>query len=69
MPKEVRERFKLLPGCRVEGTIDAKGRLVLVPALHEPEELLRDRPAWTRIVSVEEMNKAIGGAVRRGHRV
>jgi bifunctional DNA-binding transcriptional regulator/antitoxin component of YhaV-PrlF toxin-antitoxin module len=66
LPKDVRERLKLLPGCKVEGSIDAHGRLVLVPALHEPEDLLRDRPPVTRLVSVEEMNKAIGKAASRG---
>jgi bifunctional DNA-binding transcriptional regulator/antitoxin component of YhaV-PrlF toxin-antitoxin module len=65
LPKDIRERLKLLPGCKVEGSIDAHGRLVLVPALHEPEELLRDRPPVTRTVSVQQMNEAIGEAVRR----
>jgi antitoxin PrlF len=65
LPKDIRERLKLLPGCKVEGSIDAHGRLVLVPALHEPEDLLRDRPPVTRTVSVQQMNEAIGEAVRR----
>ncbi|HEY8088558.1 MAG TPA: hypothetical protein VIF09_11955, partial [Polyangiaceae bacterium] len=64
-PKDIRERLKLLPGCKVEGSIDAQGRLVLVPALHEPEELLRDRPPVRRTVSLQQMNEAIGKAVRR----
>lgn len=66
LPKEIRERLKLLPGCKVEGTIDEQGRLVLVPALHEPEELLVDRPPVKRVVSLAEMDRAIGRAVRRG---
>jgi bifunctional DNA-binding transcriptional regulator/antitoxin component of YhaV-PrlF toxin-antitoxin module len=65
LPKDVRERLKLLPGCKIEGSIDAHGRLVLVPILHEPEELFRDRPPVTRRVSVEQMSEAIGVAVRR----
>jgi bifunctional DNA-binding transcriptional regulator/antitoxin component of YhaV-PrlF toxin-antitoxin module len=69
LPKDVRERLKLVPGCKVEGTIDAQGRLVLVPALHEPEELFGDRPRPTRVVSVEKMDEAIGRTVRRGHGV
>ena len=68
LPKEVREKLKLLPGCKVEGTIDEKGRLILVPALHEPEELFRDRPPVKRIVSVEDMDRAIRRAVGRGRR-
>ncbi len=66
LPKEVRERLKLLPGCKVEGSIDEQGRLVLVPALYEPEDLFRDRPPVTRQVSVEDMDRAIGRAVGRG---
>jgi antitoxin PrlF len=66
LPKEVRERLKLLPGCKVEGSIDAHGRLVLAPALYEPKELFRDRPPVTRIVTIEEMDEAIGKAVGRG---
>ena len=66
LPKDVRERLKLLPGCRVDGSIDEEGRLVLVPALHDPEDLFRDRPPVTKTASVDEMNAAIGRAVRRG---
>ena len=66
LPKDVREQLKLLPGCKVKGSIDEQGRLVLVPALYEPEELFRDRPPVKRTVSVEEMDRAIGRAVRRG---
>jgi bifunctional DNA-binding transcriptional regulator/antitoxin component of YhaV-PrlF toxin-antitoxin module len=66
LPKEVREQLKLLPGCKVLGSIDEHGRLVLVPSLHEPEHLLIDRPAVKRIVSVEEMNQAIARVAGRG---
>jgi AbrB family looped-hinge helix DNA binding protein len=63
LPKDVRQKLKLLPGCTVEGTIDEAGRIILVPALHEPEELFRDRPPLTRTVTVEDMDRAIGRAV------
>ena len=66
LPKEVRERLKLMPGCKVDGTIDEQGRLVLIPSLHEPEELLVDRPAVGRVVSVEEMDRAIARVAGRG---
>jgi len=66
LPKEVRERLKLVPGCKVEGTIDAQGRLILVPALYEPEDLFRERPPVTRKLTVEEMDEAMGRVVRRG---
>jgi AbrB family looped-hinge helix DNA binding protein len=65
LPKEVRERLKLMPGCKVEGTIDEQGRLVLIPSLHEPEALLVDRPPVGRVVSVEEMDRAIGRVAAR----
>ncbi|MCC7536818.1 MAG: AbrB/MazE/SpoVT family DNA-binding domain-containing protein [Deltaproteobacteria bacterium] len=64
LPKAVREHLKLYPGCKVDVTIDDKMRLVLTPALHDPEELFADRPPVRRVVSVEEMNRAIGRAVR-----
>jgi AbrB family looped-hinge helix DNA binding protein len=68
LPKEVRDRLKLLPGCKVAASIDEQGRLVLVPALYEPEDLIRDRPTTTRVVNVETMDDGIGRAVRRGRR-
>jgi AbrB family looped-hinge helix DNA binding protein len=64
LPKAVREHLKLLPGCKVDVTIDEHKRLVLTPALHEPEDLFVGRPAVKKIVSVEAMNRAIGEAVR-----
>lgn len=64
LPKAVRESLKLRPGCKVEVSIDDKGRLVLTPALHEPEELLRDRPPVKRVVSLEDIDTAIRKATR-----
>lgn len=64
LPKSVRESLKLRPGCKVEVSVDDKGRLILTPALHEPEELLRDRPPVKRIVSLDEMDDAIRKVAR-----
>lgn len=64
LPKSVRERLKLYPGCKVDIALDGKGRLILTPALHAPEELLRDRPPVKRVVSIAEMEAAIGRAAR-----
>lgn len=64
LPKAVREHLKLLPGCKVDVTVDENRRLILTPALHEPEELFADRPSVRKIVSLEEMDRAIGEAVR-----
>ena len=64
LPKSVRESLKLYPGCKVDVSVDDRGRLVLTPSLHELEALFADRPPVKRVVSVEEMNAAIGRAVR-----
>ena len=59
VPKHLREALKLYPGCKVQVSIDAAGRLVLTPALLEPNELFAGRPAVTRALSVDEMNDVI----------
>jgi AbrB family looped-hinge helix DNA binding protein len=59
LPKAVRESLKLFPGCKVEVSVDEKGRLILTPSLHEPGELFRDRPPVKRVLSVEDMDDAI----------
>ncbi len=64
LPKAVREHFKLLPGCKVDVTVDEHRRLILTPALYEPQELFADRPSVKMIVSLEGMDRAIGEAVR-----
>jgi AbrB family looped-hinge helix DNA binding protein len=64
LPKAVRESLKLRPGCKVEVSVDDKGRLILTPALHEPEELFRDRPVLKRTVSLEDMDDAIRKVAR-----
>lgn len=64
LPKAVRERLKLLPGCKVDVAVDEDMRLILTPALHEPEALFADRPRVTKVVSLEGMDRAIGEAVR-----
>ena len=62
LPRAIRAHLKLHPGCRVEVTIDAKHRVVLTPALEEPEALFADRLPVKRVVSLEEMDAAIHGA-------
>ncbi len=66
LPKEIREELKLHAGTKIQGTIDAKGRLILVPAMYEPEELFEGRPAVRRKLSVLQMDEAIRKAVARG---
>ena len=50
---------------RLQASIDAHGRLVLVPSRYEPEELFRHRPPVDRVLSLEEMEQAIAAAVER----
>jgi len=66
LPQEVRDALKLHPGCKVQGTIDEKGRLILTPALLEPEELLGRRPKPTRAISLEDMEEGIRKGAARG---
>ena len=58
------ERLKLSAGTKVRVTVDAKERVILTPARHEPAELFANRPPVKRVVSVEEMDRAIAKAVR-----
>ena len=64
LPKAVREYFKLLPGAKVDVTIDDQKRLVLTPALHAPDELFRGRPPVERVATLDDMDRGIGKAVR-----
>jgi hypothetical protein len=38
---------------------------VLIPAQHEPEELFRNRPQVNRVLSLDDMDRAIAAAVGR----
>ena len=38
LPKAIRERLKLSAGTKVRVTVDAKERVILTPARHEPAE-------------------------------
>jgi AbrB family looped-hinge helix DNA binding protein len=64
VPRALRERLKLGAGTRMQATVDPEGRLVLVPAQLEPEELMRSRPKLSRTLSVEQMDAAIQRALR-----
>ncbi len=66
VPKALRERLKLLPGCTVEVRIDEMERLILTPKLYDPEALFKDRPPVRRVVSLEEMDRAVVEAIRVG---
>jgi len=63
IPRQLREALGLVAGARLQASIDAHGRLVLVPSRYEPEELFRHRPPVDRVMSLEEMEQAIAAAV------
>lgn len=64
VPVALRDALKLHPGSRLQASVDRLGRLILVPALYEPEQLFEDRPVVSRALTVEEMDEAIAQAVR-----
>lgn len=65
IPRQLREALGLAPGARLQASIDRHGRLVLVPSKYEPEDLFRHRPPVERVMSVEDMDRAIAAAVGR----
>jgi hypothetical protein len=53
----------LAPGARLQASIDRNGRLVLVPSKYEPQDLFRDRPTVNRVMTLDDMDRAIALAV------
>lgn len=64
LPRAIRDRLKLVPGSRIRVTVDRQERVILTPELHEPGELFSNRPPVKKVVSVEDMDRAIAKAVR-----
>jgi len=50
---------------QTQASVDPQGRLVLMPAHHEPEELFRNRPRVNRVMNLDDMDRAIAAAVDR----
>ena len=65
IPRQMREALGLAPGARLQASIDRHGRLVLVPSKYEPEDLFRHRPTVDRVLSLEDMERAIAAAAGR----
>ena len=63
IPRQLRQVLGLVPGARLQLSVDAQGRLVLVPSRYEPEDLFRHRPPVDRVMSLEEMEQAIAASV------
>ena len=65
IPRDLRDRLGLAAGSRLQASVDPQGRLVLMPAHHEPEELFRNRPRVNRVMNLDDMDRAIAAAVDR----
>ena len=63
--RQLREALGLAPGARLQASIDRHGRLVLVHSKYEPEDLFRHRPTVDRVLSLEDMDRAIAAAAGR----
>ena len=59
IPRSLRESLGLAPGARLQASIDRSGRLVLVPSKYEPEGLFRNRPKVDRVLTLDDMDRAI----------
>lgn len=65
IPRNLRDQLGLTAGSRLQVSVDAQGRLMLVPAHHKPEELFRNHPQVKRVLSLDDMERAIAAAVAR----
>jgi bifunctional DNA-binding transcriptional regulator/antitoxin component of YhaV-PrlF toxin-antitoxin module len=63
IPRQLRQVLGLAAGARLQASIDAQGRLVLVPSRYEPEDLFRHRPPVDRVMSLEDMEQAIAASM------
>ena len=61
--RPLRDALGLAPGSRLQASIERQGRLELVPAKYEPEDLFHHWPSVSRSLSLEEMDQAIADAV------
>ena len=62
LPRQLRDALGLAPGARLQASIDRHGRLVLVPSKYEPEDLFRHRPKVNRVMTTDDMDRAIAAA-------
>ena len=65
LPRPLLDALGLVPGARLQASIDKQGRLVLVPSKYEPEELFLHRPKLNRCLSLAQMEEAIAAAAGR----
>lgn len=65
IPRQLSDALGLAAVARLQASIDRHGRLVLVPSKYEPEVLFLHRPRVNRVMSVEDMDRAIAAAAGR----
>ena len=66
VPKKVREQLHLSPGDKIEFLVEENGTVRVVPVTAKVTQLKGMVPKPRRVVSVEEMDKAVArGAARR----
>ncbi|MBM5828476.1 MAG: AbrB/MazE/SpoVT family DNA-binding domain-containing protein [Cyanobacteria bacterium M_surface_7_m2_040] len=65
IPRALRDALGLSAGAQLQASIDQHGRLVLVPAKYEPEDLFLHRPKVNRVMSIDDMDRAIATAAGR----
>jgi antitoxin PrlF len=59
LPKDIRKRFHLNKGDRVEFIVDKNRNIKLVPHKMSIKELKNSVPKADKIISIDEMNEAI----------
>jgi AbrB family looped-hinge helix DNA binding protein len=67
VPKQIREHLKLTKGDRIEFLIGVNGKVTIMPATADVQELKGMVAKPTKTVTVAEMNQAIeteGGAIK-----
>jgi AbrB family looped-hinge helix DNA binding protein len=63
IPRQLRDALGLAAGARLQASIDRHDRLVLVPSKYEPQDLFKNRPNVSRVMSIDDMDRAIAQAV------
>ena len=59
IPKDVRDRLNILPGCRIEFIVNDDGTISLLAKTRTIADLVGILPRPARALTVEEMNEAI----------
>ena len=65
IPRALRDALGLVAGAMLQVSIDRHGRLVMVPSRYEPQELFLNRPRVDRVLSIDEMDRAIASVTSR----